>query len=114
MLSEQEQNEAIAALVGNVGFQVLLEVLEEQQHATLKILSEAKDDQHVLRLARLWQTQFQYLNVLGTRPHEIKEFLDAQHEQFQAELTGGPTLFPPHRRQQLEEIEQLVTRKKPK
>lgn len=111
MLTENQQHEALAELPGNLGFQVLLEMLEEQQHETLKALSEAKDDQHILRLARLWQTQFKYLNVMGTQPQALKEFLAQQHEEFQDQLVGDP-LFPPHRRQQLKELEELTEPKR--
>lgn len=111
-LTDQQKQEALAELPGNLGFQVLLDILEEQQHATLARMAEAKTDAEVLRLARLWQAQFGYLNMMASQPQNMKQALEQQEEQFQAAmaLDPGAPPFPPHRQQQLREIEELINK----
>ncbi len=109
MLSESEQNEALAELPGNLGFTILLEILEEQLHQTLKEMAAARSDDQVLRLARLWQTQYNYLTVMGTTPQSIKEHLAEEFNQRQESMAGvDDILFPPQRRQKLRELEELI------
>lgn len=80
-MTPQDRRESIAALAGNLGYQALLADLEESTSDILASLAGAKEEEQVLRFARLWQVFFHYWTLLKTTPDKLRDELNQEINQ---------------------------------
>jgi len=117
-LLDQPDREAISSLVGQRPYLLLLQELEEGIHALLAEMQTAKTDEHVLKLARLWQIFYHYWSVLRNNPEKIKQELNEELNEYRMQYTyqaadpHAPT-FSETRSDLLNQIETRLEGKEP-
>lgn len=73
---QQHAHTLIASLSGNEGYKALLRELDGSLEATLPALSTAENDSQVLRLGRLFQVEYKFLNILKVTPEALAKQIE--------------------------------------
>ncbi len=108
-LTPDERRDSIAALTGNLGFQLLLEDLQECHDSILAAMVQADTDAKVTRIARIFQVFYKYYTVLSLEPGRMKQALENDLAETGADnMMGQDPLMTPERQQLLRMIEQAA------
>jgi len=79
MMLPEEKTEALANLVHNQGYQILVEEMNAEVDVLEERLAYASANEE-MRLLRLWQTTRQMRNILRDRPQEARQSVTAMVE----------------------------------
>ena len=98
--------DAIASLVGNRPYQLLLSEVEASIQDILGAMSLAVTNEELLFHGRLWQALFRILNYLKTTPEQFKQEIEEEikNQPWQAYASA----LPPERMKLLMAIEQTA------
>ena len=102
-MTDIEIREAIATLPGHLGYQALLEVINNLVQDAVVLVVNSETEAATLKAARNLQALFKYFNVLSTIPQNIQVEFE-QEKQSIMEMNDDP-IFTPQRRQLLQTLE---------
>lgn len=111
-MTNGERREAVAALPGHVGYQILLEDLENLVTEAVTLTVGANTEAATLKAARNLQALWKYFEIMKTGPENVKAAFEQERAETYALDDAFAPPFPPQRRQMLDEIEQKVTKRR--
>lgn len=104
-MQELDKRELIASLPGHLGYQALLEELNNLVQESVSDVVRAETEEKTLKAARTLQALFKYFHILSTTPQQIAaEFEEERRLILEA---GDDPIFSPQRRQLLNTIEKV-------
>ena len=102
-MTDLERREAIASLPGHLGYQLLLETLNDLVQDAVVLVVNSETEAQTLKASRNLQALFKYFNVLSTVPQNVLTEFEEERKRILDE--GEDMIFTPQRRQLLEQIE---------
>lgn len=104
-MQELDKRELIASLPGHLGYQALLEELNNLVQESVSDVVRADTEEKTLKTARTLQALFKYFHILSTTPQQIAAEFEEEHRLiFEA---GDDPIFSPQRRALLNTIEKV-------